>query len=128
MRTVLLTLLLLAPLVRADIVAEDPQQRRMLVIAEQLRCAVCQNQSVAESDADLARDMRRLIAEQLVAGRSDAQIIEYFRARYGDFVLMQPRRAGSGAPLWWLPPLLLLLGVGAAGGYLRRRLRDQDSL
>ncbi len=126
MRGLLIALLLVAPLVRADLVAEDPQQRHMLEIAQKLRCAVCQNQSVAESNAELAQDMRRIIAEQLAAGRSEAEVIEYFRARYGDFVLMRPPRQGSGAPLWWAPLAILLAAGGGAFIYLRRRLRDQE--
>jgi cytochrome c-type biogenesis protein CcmH len=126
MRAWLMALLLLAPLARADVVGEDPQQRQMLEIAEKLRCAVCQNQSVAESNAELAQDMRRLIGEQLAAGRSEAEIVDYFRARYGDFVLMRPPRQGSGAPLWWAPLVILALAGGGAFVYLRRRLRDQE--
>jgi cytochrome c-type biogenesis protein CcmH len=126
MRELLMALLLLAPLARADVVGEDPQQRQMLEIAEKLRCAVCQNQSVAESNAELAQDMRRLIGEQLAAGRSEAEIVDYFRARYGDFVLMRPPRQGSGAPLWWAPLVILALAGGGAFVYLRRRLRDQE--
>ncbi len=126
MRELLMALLLLAPLAQADVVGEDPQQRQMLEIAEKLRCAVCQNQSVAESNAELAQDMRRLIGEQLAAGRSEAQIVDYFRARYGDFVLMRPPRQGSGAPLWWAPLVILALAGGGAFVYLRRRLRDQE--
>ena len=126
MRNVLMALLLLAPLAQADVVGEDPRQRQMLEIAEKLRCAVCQNQSVAESNAELAQDMRRLIGEQLAAGRSEAQIVDYFRARYGDFVLMRPPRQGSGAPLWWAPLVILALAGGGAFVYLRRRLRDQE--
>ena len=125
MRGLLMALLLLAPLARADVVGEDPQQRQILEIAEKLRCAVCQNQSVAESNAELAQDMRRLIGEQLAAGRSEAQIVDYFRARYGDFVLMRPPRQGSGAPLWWAPLVILALAGGGAFIYLRKRLRDQ---
>lgn len=121
-----MALLLLAPLVRADVVGEDPQQRQMLEIAQKLRCAVCQNQSVAESNAELAQDMRRLIGEQLAAGRSEAEIVDYFRARYGDFVLMSPPRQGSGAPLWWAPLGILALAGGGAFIYLRRHLRDQE--
>lgn len=126
MRELLMALLLLAPLAQADVVGEDPQQRQMLEIAQKLRCAVCQNQSVAESNAELAQDMRRLIGEQLAAGRSEAQIVDYFRARYGDFVLMRPPRRGSGAPLWWAPLVILALAGGGAFVYLRRRLRDQE--
>ena len=126
MRELLMALLLLAPLAQADVVGEDPQQRQILEIAEKLRCAVCQNQSVAESNAELAQDMRRLIGEQLAAGRSEAEIVDYFRARYGDFVLMRPPRQGSGAPLWWAPLVILALAGVGAFVYLRRRLRDQE--
>lgn len=126
MHRLLIALLLLTPLARADVVTEDPQQRQMLEIAEKLRCAVCQNQSVAESNAELAQDMRRIIAEQLAAGRSETEVIDYFRARYGDFVLMSPPRRGSGAPLWWAPVAILAAGGAGAFIYLRRRLRDQE--
>jgi cytochrome c-type biogenesis protein CcmH len=126
MRGWVVALLLLAPLARGAVVGEDPQQRQMLEIAEKLRCAVCQNQSVAESNAELAQDMRRLIAEQLAAGRSEAEIVAYFRARYGDFVLMRPPRQGSGAPLWWAPLAILALAGGGAFIYLRRRVNRQE--
>jgi cytochrome c-type biogenesis protein CcmH len=128
MRAWLIALLLLAPLAGAEVVGEDPRQRQMLEIAQRLRCAVCQNQSVAESNAELAQDMRRLIGEQLAAGRSEAEIVDYFRARYGDFVLMEPPRQGSGAPLWWAPLVILALAGGGAFVYLRRRVRDQERL
>lgn len=121
-----MALLVLAPALRAEVVGEDPQQRQVLDIAAKLRCAVCQNQSVAESNAELAQDMRRLIAEQLAAGRSEAEIVAYFRARYGDFVLMEPPRHGSGAPLWWAPLAILSLAGGGAFFYLRRRVRSAE--
>ena len=126
MRGLLIAWLLLASVARADVVTEDMQQRQVQEVAEKLRCAVCQNQSVAESNAELAQDMRRLIGEQLAAGRSEAQIVDYFRARYGDFVLMRPPQQGSGAPLWWAPLVILTAAGGAAFVYLRRRLRDQE--
>ncbi|WP_372696469.1 cytochrome c-type biogenesis protein CcmH [Immundisolibacter sp.] len=116
------------PCAWAETVSEDPRQRQVLEIAEQLRCAVCQNQSVAESQAELALDMRRTIAEQLAAGRSEAEIIAYFRDRYGDFVLMRPPAHGSGAPLWWAPLGLLALAGAGAFFYLRRRIgREGDA-
>lgn len=126
MRGWVLLLLLLVPLARGAVVSEDPQQRQMLEIAQKLRCAVCQNQSVAESNAELAQDMRRLIAEQLAAGRSEAEIVAYFQARYGDFVLMRPPQQGSGAPLWWAPLAILALAGGGAFIYLRRRVNGQE--
>lgn len=104
-------------------VTEDPLERQMLGIAKDLRCAVCQNQPVSESNADLARDMRQVIREQLQAGKSRAQIIDYFVARYGDYVLMKPPTDGPGAVVW-LAPATLLLVVGVSGFvFLRRRLR-----
>ena len=104
-------------------VAEDPREREMLSIASELRCAVCQNQSVADSDADLARDMRELIREQLAAGKRREEIIDYFVARYGEFVLMKPPYAGPGFLVWVGPVLLLALLALSAFFYLRRRQR-----
>lgn len=105
------------------VVPEDPAERRMLAIAAQLRCAVCQNESVAESHAQLAQDMRALIREQLAAGRSEAQILAWFHERYGDYVLMRPPVRGSGWLLWLGPGVLLVAGGAGAFLFLRRRAR-----
>lgn len=102
-------------------VAEDPLERQMLDIAKDLRCAVCQNQPVSESNADLARDMRAIIREQLEAGKSREEIVDYFVARYGEYVLLKPPYRGTGFPLWIVPLVLLLVLVVSAFGYLRRR-------
>ena len=92
-------------------VAEDPLERQMLDIAKDLRCAVCQNQPVSESNADLARDMRAIIREQLEAGKSREEIVDYFVARYGEYVLLKPPYRGTGFPLWIVPLVLLLVLV-----------------
>ena len=92
----------------------------MLEIAGDLRCTVCQNQPVAESNADLARDMRAVIREQLVAGRSRQEIMDYFVERYGDYVLLKPPYVRSGTVLWLAPPALLLLLAGLALYFIRR--------
>lgn len=104
-------------------VTEDPLERQMLDIAKDLRCAVCQNQPVSESNAGLARDMREIIREQIKAGKSREQIIQYFVDRYGNYVLMKPPKRGAGEVVW-LAPVVLLLIVGVSGFvFLRRRLR-----
>ncbi len=102
------------------VVTEDPLQRRMLEIANALRCTVCQNQPVAESNSDLARDMRALIREQLEAGRSRQEIMDYFVERYGDYVLLKPPYDRTGTLLWVGPPVLLLLLAGLAVYFIRR--------
>lgn len=122
-RTLLLLLTLVASPIFAAAVTEDPLERRMLDIAKDLRCAVCQNQPVSESNADLARDMRAIILEQLKAGRSRGEIVDYFVARYGDFVLLKPPYRGAGFPLWLMPVALLAILAIAAFFYIRRRLR-----
>lgn len=123
MRRFLFLLLIVAIPALATQVTEDPHEREMLSIAQELRCAVCQNQSIAESDADLARDMRQIIREQLAAGKSRREIVDYFVSRYGDYVLMNPRYTGPGV-LVWLGPVLLVLALAiSALAYLRRRLR-----
>ena len=115
--------LLVAMPVLATQVTEDPLERQVLDIAKDLRCTVCQNQPVAESNADLARDMRAIIREQVQAGKSRDEIVKYFVDRYGDYVLMNPPKRGSGA-IVWAGPLALILVVGASGFvFLRRRLR-----
>lgn len=111
------------PAALAAPVAEDPLERQMLDIAKDLRCAVCQNQPVSESNADLARDMRAIIREQLQAGKSRAEIIDYFVARYGDYVLLKPPYRGPAFPLWVVPVIVLLVLAVSAFGYLRRRRR-----
>jgi cytochrome c-type biogenesis protein CcmH len=116
-------LFLVAMPVLAAQVTEDPLERKMLEIAKDLRCTVCQNQPVSESNAELAQDMRTIIREQIKAGKSRNEIINYFVERYGDYVLMQPPTTGAGT-LVWLGPLVLVIVVGVSGfAFLRRRLR-----
>ena len=105
----------------AEPVKEDPLDRAVLEIAKDLRCAVCQNQPVAESNSDLAKDMRQIIREQLVAGKSRAEIVDYFVARYGDYVLMTPPTERAGLLLWIAPPLLLITLALLGWFFLRQR-------
>ncbi|MGE5242343.1 MAG: cytochrome c-type biogenesis protein CcmH [Bacteroidota bacterium] len=122
-RLIFLLLLVVALPVFAAEVTEDPVERQMLDIAKDLRCTVCQNQPVSESNADLAHDMRQIIREQIKAGKSRQEIIQYFVDRYGDYVLMKPPKQGAGEVVW-LAPVVLLALVGVSGFfYLRHRLR-----
>jgi cytochrome c-type biogenesis protein CcmH len=107
-----------------QVVTEDPLERQVLDIGKDLRCAVCQNQPISESNADLARDMRDIIREQVQAGKSREEIINYFVERYGDYVLMNPPVRGPGTVVW-LAPVALLLVVGISGFvFLRHRRRE----
>jgi cytochrome c-type biogenesis protein CcmH len=102
--------------------AEDPVlDKRVMALAEELRCLVCQNQTLADSNADLALDLRRQIREQLKAGRSERQVIDYLVDRYGDFVLYRPPLKATTVLLWFGPFLLLVLGAFV----LVRRIRRQ---
>src|SRR5712692_3017038 len=123
MRKILFLLVLWAAPLSAAQVTEDPLERQMLDIAGKLRCAVCQNQPVSESNADLAKDMRAIIREQLQAGKSRDEIIAYFVERYGDYILLKPPFDRSGALLWLAPPLLLLILGGFSYFFIRRRLQ-----
>lgn len=97
--------------VKPDEVLADPAlEARARTLSEQLRCMVCQNQSIDESDADLARDLRVLVRQRLVAGDTDRQVIDYIVSRYGEFVLLKPRFSLRNALLWGTPVLLLLAG------------------
>lgn len=107
-----------------DEVLDDPAlEARARDLSTNLRCMVCQNQSIDDSDAPLARDLRLLVRERLVAGDSDREVTDYLVARYGEFVLMRPRFSVETLALWALPALLLLAG----GIYLVLRGRKPDT-
>jgi cytochrome c-type biogenesis protein CcmH len=104
--------------------AEDPvAEARMLAIAQELRCLVCQNQTVADSHSGLAIDLRREIRTLLKEGKSDQAVRDYMTARYGDFILYRPRVTGSTALLWFGPAILLVVGLVALWAILRQRAR-----
>lgn len=97
--------------VRPDEVLTDPAlEARARALSEGLRCMVCQNQSIDESDADLARDLRIVVRQRLVAGDTDQQVMDYIVSRYGEFVLLKPRFSLRNALLWGTPVLLLFAG------------------
>ena len=103
----------------ADVVVE----KRMVAISEELRCLVCQNESLAGSQADLAKDLRREIREQIAQGKSDKEILDFMTGRYGDFVRYRPPLKGTTFLLWFGPFLLLVAGIAALAIILRRRSR-----
>ncbi|MBY5932316.1 cytochrome c-type biogenesis protein CcmH [Tateyamaria omphalii] len=88
-----------------------------------LRCVVCQSEAVASSNAQWAVDARRVIREQIAAGQTQEQVVDFFVERYGEFVLMTPRVSGSNWMLWAAGPLMFLLAIGIGIGYLRGRSR-----
>src|SRR3954469_5745143 len=98
--------------VQPDEVLKDPGlEARARVLSRELRCMVCQNQSIDDSDAPLARDLRLLVRERLKAGDSNNQVLDFLTARYGEFVLLRPRFTPRTAVLWLLPSGLLVIGV-----------------
>ena len=112
-------------------VAENPEiEKRMIALSEELRCLVCQNESLAGSRSDFAKDLRREIREQLMANKSNKEITDFLVARYGDFVLYRPPIKSTTMLLWFGPFLFLLIGAGALIIYLkqRRKLLEKTSL
>ena len=110
--------------------ADPALEARAKALQRELRCVVCQGQSIDESNSPLAADMRRLIREQLQEGKSDDDIKGFFVARYGSFVLMEPPVSGDTYLLWFGPVLLVLLGAGAVGLTIlraRRRLATEPA-
>src|SRR6185312_15686327 len=98
--------------VQPDEMLKDPAlESRARELSRELRCMVCQNQSIDDSEAPLARDIRILVRERLTKGDSDQQVTDYLVARYGEFVLLRPRFEWATAVLWGLPPAALLLGM-----------------
>jgi cytochrome c-type biogenesis protein CcmH len=96
-----------------ELLRDPGQERRAEAIGEQLRCLVCQNESVEQSDADLARDLRRIIRQRVVAGDSDAQVVDWMVARYGNFVRLRPPFNAMTLVLWGAPAIALLVGFAA---------------
>lgn len=127
--------LLAAPLAHAvqpDEIMKDPaQEGRARNLSKELRCMVCQNQSIDDSDAPLARDLRLLVRERIATGESDKQVLDFLVARYGEFVLLKPRLNLHTLLLWLLTPLVLIGGGVALWWHNRRRGRaagDDDAV
>ena len=120
---IFLLVFLSATKLSAERVYEDSHQREVLDIAVKLRCAVCQSQSVGESDSELAVEMKAIIGEQLNAGQTEDEIIDYFVQRYGDYILMKPRTDGAGRALWLTPLLAFLILLGVVGWQIRLRAK-----
>ena len=108
----------------APLAADVEVEKRMVAISEELRCLVCQNESLAGSHAELAQDLRREIRKMIGEGKSDEQILEFMVARYGDFVRYRPPLKPTTWLLWGGPFLLMAGGIGALIAFLRRRARE----
>ena len=108
--------------VEPDEILDDPVlETRAREISKNLRCLVCQNQSIDDSDAELARDLRVLVRERLVAGDSDSGVVDYVVSRYGDFVLLKPPFKGTTYVLWMGPAAIAIGGILAFAVFFRRR-------
>lgn len=124
-RLAVLVLTLLLPLaaqaVQPDEVLPDPAlEARARGITKELRCVVCQSESIDESNADIARDLRLMVRERLVAGDTDGEVLDYVVARYGEFVLFRPPFR-LNPTLWLAGPAIFLIGAGLAFAFVRRR-------
>ncbi|MCQ0092894.1 cytochrome c-type biogenesis protein [Roseovarius sp. M141] len=125
-RLVLILCLLAGPLaaVQPNEMLDDPAlEARARDISKGLRCLVCQNENIDDSNASLAHDLRVLVRDRLTAGDSDAETVDFIVDRYGEYVLLEPRATGSTLALWLAGPAMLLLGAGVALAYVRRRGR-----
>ncbi len=131
MRRLLLALIVAAApafAVQPDEVLDDPTlEARARDLSQNLRCPVCRNESIDESNAEIARDIRLLLRERLVAGDSDAQAVQYLVDRYGEYVLLKPNAEGANLILWFAAPALLLAGGGIAALYLLRRRAQPEA-
>jgi len=123
---ILLALILLAPIPAlsvsnpADMLPDQAQEDRARALGREIRCMVCQNQSIEDSEVGLARDLRLIVRERITSGDSDGQIMAFLHARYGDFVLLKPPFAWSTAVLWATPLIAVLGGLGLIIGMRRR--------
>jgi cytochrome c-type biogenesis protein CcmH len=105
----------------SEILKDPTLEIRARAISKGLRCVVCQNQSIDDSDAQLARDLRVLVRDRIIAGDSDGDVIEYVVSRYGDFVLLRPPVKGVTMVLWLGPVVIALIGLGGLVLFFRRQ-------
>ena len=110
-----------------EMLADPALESRARNLSKQLRCLVCQNQSIDDSDADLAKDLRREVRTQLVAGQTDAAILSDLRAKYGDYVLLAPPLARDTMALWLAPVGFILLGIAITLGMRRRAVQTHSA-
>ncbi|EEE37057.1 cytochrome c biogenesis family protein [Rhodobacteraceae bacterium KLH11] len=131
MKRLLVILLLIASPVSAvqpDEILDDPAlEARARDISTGLRCLVCRNESIDESNAELARDLRILLRERLVAGDTDQQAVDFIVARYGEYVLLNPTTTGANLLLWLSGPIMLLIAAAVGWRFLRNRSSQQNT-
>lgn len=123
-RALLIWVLLATPALALDpseLLADPALEERARDISKGLRCPVCQNESIDESNATVAQDLRALVRERLLAGDSNSEVVAFVVDRYGEYVLLNPQRDGANLALWLAGPAMLLLGAGVAFAYIRRR-------
>jgi cytochrome c-type biogenesis protein CcmH len=114
--------------VQPDEILDDPVlEQRARDLSKGLRCLVCRNENIDDSNAELARDLRLLVRERLVAGDTDDEAIDFITDRYGEYVLLNPRKGGSNWVLWAAGPVMLITGLGIGLIYLRRRSRATET-
>ncbi len=111
-----------------EMLSNPALEARARAISKQLRCMVCQNESIDESQAPLARDLRVLVRQRIMAGDSDTQIINFLVSRYGEFILLKPPLSWHTLALWGAPPALLILGILMIVVVERRRATGQPAL
>ena len=129
-RLILALLLAVTPALAVEpveVLADAALEERARDLSKGLRCPVCRNESIDESNAEIAKDIRVLVRERLLAGDSDAQVIQFMVDRYGEFVLLKPTATGANLILYLAAPGLLLIGGGIAFVYMRRRATPGDA-
>ncbi len=110
-----------------EMLADPALEARARELSRELRCLVCRNESIDESNAELARDLRILVRERISEGDTDQEVIDYLVSRYGEYVLLKPLATGSSLILYIAGPLMLLAGLGLSVAYVRRRRASPDA-
>ncbi|CUJ35714.1 cytochrome c-type biogenesis protein [Cognatishimia activa] len=111
----------------SEIMDDPAMETRARIISKNLRCLVCRNESIDESNAGIAKDLRLLVRERLEAGDSNAEVVAFVVDRYGEYVLLRPQTGGSNLLLWGAGPAMLIVALGLSGYYLRRRSRAKPA-